>query len=164
MKKQTGLTLIELMVTTIILVIMASVAVPSMKSFLDRGNRGTIGPIFEQSVKLARSEAIQRSQTVSITPISGTSDWAQGWRIETMDNTTTPATPILIRIINNLPGNFTFTGSLTSFSIRATGQANAIGSFTLSLPTANNTGCIGNIDTYNLLLSGLLSRSVTKCP
>lgn len=163
MKKQTGLTLIELMIATIILTIMVSVAVPSMKSFLDRGNRSTIGPIFEQSVKLARSEAIQRSQTVSITPISGTSDWSQGWRIEAIDNSTSPPTPILVRIIDELPGNFTFTSALTTFSIRANGQSSTVGSFTLSLPNDDNTSCIGNIDTYNLLLSGLLSRSVTPC-
>ena len=69
MKKQTGLTLIELMVSTIILALLMAVALPSMKSMLDRGNFKPIGRSFEKAVKYARSEAINRSQTVRISPL-----------------------------------------------------------------------------------------------
>jgi type IV fimbrial biogenesis protein FimT len=162
MKKQTGLTLIELMVTTIILVIMASVAVPSMKSFLDRGNFSVIGPIFEKSVKLARTEAIQSSQTVRISPSSGSNDWSQGWSISLVTGPN-PTDLQLIRTFDEMPGDAIFTSDTfdgnTVLDILPTGQAAIIGNFSL-----NKAGCVGDIYTYNLLLSGIINRSVNPCP
>jgi type IV fimbrial biogenesis protein FimT len=164
MKKQTGMTLIELMVAAIILVIMASVAVPSMKSFLDRGNLKVVGPIFEQSIKLARSEAIQRNQTVRVSPLSNNADWSQGWRIDLVTGPN-PSDIELIRTFDALPGQPVFTSDTFDGSpgieLLPNGQASLIGGF--SLNAADCTG--GKKYLYNLMLSGLLNRSVTStCP
>lgn len=162
MKKQTGMTLIELMVATIILAIMVGVAVPAMKSQLDAGNFSVIGPIFEKSVKLARTEAIQSSQNVRITPNSNTNDWTQGWSIELITGPN-PADFQLIRTIDAMPGDATFTSDTfdgdTPILIRPNGQTSLIGSFTLQ-----KRNCLGEIFTYNLLLSGIVDRRSSACP
>lgn len=162
MKKQTGLTLIELMIATIILTIMVSVAVPSMKSFLDRGNFSVIGPLFEKTVKLARTEAVQRTQTIRISPNSGNSDWSQGWSIYLVTGPSSSDVQ-LIRTFDAVPGDAVFTSATfdgsTNLDILPNGQAALIGSLTL-----NKAGCIGDIHTYNILLSGIVNRSVTPCP
>jgi type IV fimbrial biogenesis protein FimT len=165
MKKQTGMTLIELLISTIILVTMVSVAVPSMKSFFDRGNLSVIGPIFEKSVKLARTEAIQRSQTIRITPKSGNSDWSQGWDIEAIVNPD-PINPVIVQIrsIDALPGTPVFSSNVfdnnNRFEIFPNGQASLIGDFRLHRQNCEG----GKTHVYSLLLSGLLSRNEISCP
>lgn len=162
MKKQTGLTLIELMVSTIILTIMVAAAAPSMKSFFDRGNISVVGPIFEKTIKLARSEAIQRSQTVRISPISGSSNWANGWRIDLVTGPN-PTDVSLVRTFDALPGSSVFSSAVfdgnTSLDILPNGQAATLGNFELS-----QSGCVGGKKyIYSLLLSGILDRSVITC-
>ncbi|NVK38522.1 MAG: GspH/FimT family pseudopilin [Gammaproteobacteria bacterium] len=163
MKKQIGMTLIELMVAIVILAIMASVAVPSMKSFFDRNNLKVVGPIFEKSLQLARSEAIQRSQTVRLTPKGNGKDWSQGWNISLVTGPN-PADVQLIRTFDPLPGNPAFVSdtydATTPLDILPNGQASLIGGFTLNL-----SGCPDDkMYNYNVLLSGILNRSVTACP
>ena len=162
MKKQAGLTLIELMVSTIILALLMAVALPSMKSMLDRGNFKPIGRSFEKAVKYARSEAINRSQTVRISPLDGSSDWSKGWRIDAI----TQANPLvltLIRTFDEIPGDSIFTSDTfdgdTFFDILPNGQAALIGNFTLS--PANCSG--GKTYTYSILLSGIIDRSESPC-
>ncbi|MFY0700783.1 MAG: GspH/FimT family pseudopilin [Bermanella sp.] len=162
MKKQTGLTLIELMAVTAILSIMVGFAVSGMKSLLDRQNLSVVGPIFEKTIKLARSEAVQRTQVVRITPSSGTNDWSQGWSINIV-NGPNPGDLQLIRTFDALPGNTVFTSDTfdgsTPFDILPNGQASLPSRFTLS-----EEGCTNKIYTYDVLLSGILDRNVSPCP
>ena len=168
MKKQTGFTLIELMVATIILVILVSTAGPSLKSTLDRGNFKSIGPFFEKSLKYARSEAIQRGQTVQVRPIINADsvnsfDWSGGWRIEVIVQSD-PLTLEVIRTFDSIPGETEFTSDtfndITPLEISPSGQATLVGSFNL-----NQAGCkVGKIYTYSVLLSGNLNRSTSPCP
>lgn len=171
MKKQTGLTLIELMVATIIFAIMASVAVPAMKSFLDRNNLKVVGPALDKSMKLARSEAVQRTQIIRLTPATGTKDWSQGWSISLVTGPD-PDEIELIRKFDALPGDSVFTSNTfdgdTPLDILPNGQAAIIGDFVFHQKGANdedgNPSCKGQKYTYSVLLSGLISRSVAPCP
>lgn len=169
MKKQTGFTLIELMATSIVLVAIVIVAVPSMKSFLDRNKLKVVGPILEKSIKLARSEAIQRTQIIRLTPTSGTKDWSQGWSIELING---PDDLKLLHKFDALPGDSVFTSDTfdanTPLDILPNGQAAIIGDFTFHRRGTNdvdgNPTCEGQEYTYALLLSGLINRSVAPCP
>lgn len=163
MKKQIGMTLIELMVAITLLVILVGIAVPSMKSFLDNKNLSVVGPIFEKSMQLARSETIQRSRTIRVSPTSGTGDWSQGWRIEAV-NGPNPADLELIRIFDALPGNPIFTSAtfngVTLLEFLPNGQASTLGSFTLHYADCSG----GKGYNYDLLVSGVLKRSDAACP
>jgi len=158
---QSGMTLIELMITTIILAILATTAVPVMKSLFERKSVFAIGDMFVKSIKLARLEAIQRGKTVRVKTVSGTGDWAQGWFIEFTDDggniQTIRTFPPLPSLPNFTSGQFNAGSDLT---ILPTGQVLSVGSFDLYY-----SNCAGNQRLgYNILLSGLLQKGVSACP
>lgn len=79
--KQKGFTLIELMVTVGVMSIMASFAAPSLSQLLVSQRVRTTGYSLVSDLVLARSEALKRGASVTITP-AVTSDWTQGWNVK----------------------------------------------------------------------------------
>jgi prepilin-type N-terminal cleavage/methylation domain-containing protein len=160
LSRQKGMTLIELTATTVILVAIASAAVPSMRGLFERKNVPAIAEFFSKSVKLARVEAIQRSVTVRVIPLSGTGDWAQGWNIVFTED----GDDNIIRTFPALSGNPIFTSESydagNDLSILPTGQVATPGSLIIS-----QTGCSGDEAlSVNILLSGLVQKQVSACP
>lgn len=166
MKKQTGMTLIELMIVTIILVILSTVGVPLMKSFIDNNNLKAFKSTFEKTLTQARAEAVQRGQIVRITPISSSdpdspNDWSKGWSIHLVDPVTN--TLELIRTFDSPGQELVFTsddfGSTTPLEFKPTGQANQSGSFTM-----NQKDCSGGKRfMFTMLLSGSINRGIVTC-
>ncbi len=159
--RQQGMTLIELMIATIILAILASVAVPSMKSLFERKSVFAIGDLFVKSVKLARLEAIQRGRTVRVITTSGTGDWSLGWSIEFTDDAGVIQP---IRSFPELPSSPVFTSNeydgTPVLTILPTGQVATVGSFDLYY-----ADCVGDQRLgFNILLSGLVQKGVSSCP
>jgi type IV fimbrial biogenesis protein FimT len=160
-KAQSGMSLIELMASIIVMSILATVAVPAMKSLFDKKSVFSIGDLFVKSIKYARIEAIQRGRSVRVIAESGTSDWSQGWRIEFTNES---GSDELIRTFPALPNtpvfsSVEFDGSLP-LTIAPSGQVSNIGSFDLYF-----SGCDGPKRlNYNLLLSGLLQKRIVTCP
>ena len=160
--RQTGLTLIELMIAVFILGIIASAAVPSMQSLLGRKNIHAVGKIFDQSIRLARAEAIQRTAVIHVKPQVNGATWAEGWQIEYTD-TATSSTEI-IKKFSALKGNPVFTSDTFSYSkpltILPNGQAADIGNFNLYY-----TDCASSAEkiSYQLMLSGLLKKTTSGC-
>ena len=117
MKKQSGFTLIELMVVLAIAVFIITSAVPGFQSFIQNNRMTTSTHQFITSINLARSEAVKRGQQVSMCISNnastctgvGTQGWAHGWIIF-VDNDNdgqrdTAGTPEeLIRVQNTLVG------------------------------------------------------------
>ncbi len=79
MKASLGFTLIELLTALIVLAILATVALPSYQNFvLTQRVRGASYDLMT-SLVFARSEAIKRNASVSMTQAAG--GWAQGWTV-----------------------------------------------------------------------------------
>ncbi|WP_426207560.1 GspH/FimT family pseudopilin [Massilia sp. TWP1-3-3] len=81
-KQASGFTLIELVVTMVIIAILASISAPSFNSMII-GNRlsGEMNAIIG-GLNIARSEAQKRGTTVSVcagTDIACVTDWSAGW-------------------------------------------------------------------------------------
>jgi len=87
MKKSSGFTLIELIVTVSIAAILMSIAVPSFKTMIDSNRLSTGTNELVSAFILARSEALKRSQTVTVCTSTnsttcasaGNNDFGQGW-------------------------------------------------------------------------------------
>jgi type IV fimbrial biogenesis protein FimT len=77
---------VELLTTLTIVVILATVAVPSFHAFSLNNQRAAVVNGFLHSLFLARSEAIKRAQIVSVCPSADgrncdplIGDWTRGW-------------------------------------------------------------------------------------
>jgi type IV fimbrial biogenesis protein FimT len=84
-KYTSGFTLIEMLVTVVILSIVLAVAVPSFYSMIQNNRSVTTTNNLIFGLKLARSEAIKRGVSVSVCPTANSNftacgtDWTQGW-------------------------------------------------------------------------------------
>ncbi len=159
------MTLIELMVSMVILTIMMSMAVPAMKGLFERNNVSAVGTFFERTIKLARTEALNRSAVVRIQPTSASRDWSKGWYLEytKLDDDGITTTNEVIRTFPALSGNLpfdspTFNGS-TLFEILPNGQVRTLGTFNLFAPS----NCVTGATTYQVLLSGALIKGAATC-
>ena len=86
---QPGLTLIELMVTLAVMVVLMSVAVPSMADFTANNQVVAAKSAFASAVALARTEAAKRGRVVILQAL-GTgpvgNEFVNGWEIVADDN------------------------------------------------------------------------------
>jgi type IV fimbrial biogenesis protein FimT len=149
MKKYSGFTLIELVITLAVVGILLAVGVPSLKTFMQSNQLVASTNELISALHVARSEAIKLNRRVSICDSSdgkncgGTGDWSNGWIVfidadGALDNTGAPCaavdTDCLLRIHDAFTDN-----QLTVSGVDANGAA--ITSFTFSsrgLPKAVN--------------------------
>jgi len=161
-RSQKGLTLVELMITIMLLAIIASAAIPAMQSLFGRKNVHAVGKIFEQSIQLARAEAIQRSTTVRVLPAIDGDNWSEGWEIEYTDPV--DGSIQTIRNFSAVSGNATFrSDDFTTdapLTILPNGQVTLLGTFELFYNDCANSP--DRLD-YQILLSGLLKKTVNPC-
>ena len=80
-----GHTLTELLVVFVILVILATVAVPSFQALIERHRVDTAANDLFAAITLTRAEAIRRNARVDLVPLDAL-DWASGWVIYVDEN------------------------------------------------------------------------------
>jgi type IV fimbrial biogenesis protein FimT len=84
-RRSAGFTITEMLIVVAIMGILAAIAAPYMGDMIRRQRLKTAAFDVFSSLAFARSEAIKRNTTVTITPTSA-GDWAQGWRIVDSNN------------------------------------------------------------------------------
>lgn len=82
-----GFTLIEMMVVLAIAAILLAVGMPYLQGFVAKGQARSLSAELSRSIMMARAQAVETGQTVSICSHSGASspacgtaaDWSNGW-------------------------------------------------------------------------------------
>jgi len=110
MKRQTGFTIIELMITMILIAVVAAVAVPSFRTMVQNNRIATQANGFITAINLARSEAVKRGRDVYVSSSSGNTAWGGGWRLWVDDNGNgSEDASELLRVFEALEGGTTLT-------------------------------------------------------
>lgn len=86
LRNQSGFTLVELMITIVILAVLLGLGLPSFQGVMRSNRIATTTNELTASLSLARNEAIKRAQWAGVCPSSaGTAcdgaDWASGWLV-----------------------------------------------------------------------------------
>lgn len=76
-----GFTLIELMITLVIMAVVITVGVPSFNDFIAGQRVRATASDLMADMAFARAEAIKESRIVVMEPIGGADTWKGGWRI-----------------------------------------------------------------------------------
>lgn len=80
MQRTRGFTLIEIMITIIVLIVVLAVAVPNLSDLLRRHRLWTLTDEFASALSVARSAAISRNTCATVAAINDDVEWRQGWR------------------------------------------------------------------------------------
>lgn len=134
-----GFTLVEVLIVMVIVGILAALAAPSFSQFIKSQRMKSMASDLNSSLTLARSEAIKRNESVTLSPTTSGA-WQDGWQIADPDN---PG--------NNIQVHSAFTGLTVSGPASVTYQSsgrvqgNAAPAFNISAPGASDQRCV-NVD------------------
>jgi len=139
MKKNSGFTLLELIITVALISIVTAFAIPSMTTFSQNDRLTTNINTLVGHLGLARSESVKRSQQVSICASSDnstcTGNWEDGWLVyaDTNNDGSLNGTDEILRVQQALGNgnNMTPTGIGTQVTYDNRGFVTAGGSFLL---------------------------------
>ena len=136
--KQTGLTLIELIVTLAVISILLVVGIPQFKSTTANSRLTTAINTLTGDLAFARTEAIKRGVSVDVT--ANSANWINGW---TTAVTISGATQNL-RLSPALTGGATIAAGATAIQFTADGRSTAAVTFSLC---DDRAGAFGSLTT-----------------
>ena len=153
MKKQYGITLIELMVVIKLVAILATLALPSMTGMLKNNRLTAQANSLIGTIQYARSEAVNRAENVTVEPLAGAgTDWTQGWKISLANGD-------VIRNLEAIEG-----GTLLSVEDTMVFEPSGF-AFAANVLTLTADECTGqHIRTITLSLSGSTKIARAYCP
>jgi len=129
--RQSGLTLVELMISVGVGIVLLSIAVPKMFSVLDHNTLVAASNSLVQSLHLARSEAIRGggatlcASTDTKVCSGNAADWKSGWIVQDSTNTTVRVYPGIA------PEVISIAASTASVSYRNNGFLTPVGTVTI---------------------------------
>ena len=123
-RRASGFTIVELMIVVTIVVILSTLAAPNMIQMVRNQRVKTASFDTFAGLVLARSEAIKRNKSVTLTPNLGGTDWSGGWTTTDADGNVVARQDRLEGVTLAGPASVTFTGlgRLSAF----------VGAFTIS--------------------------------
>ncbi|WP_193907591.1 GspH/FimT family pseudopilin [Cellvibrio polysaccharolyticus] len=116
-KQAAGFTLMELLITMVILAIVLAIAAPSFSVLLKNNRAATLGEELSGAIQYARAEAVKRARYVSVCASSDGSscsnDWSQGFIVvaDTAANETENSVTVgeVLRVWQNLGSDVVIT-------------------------------------------------------
>ena len=134
-----GFTLIEMLVTLVVLGLLMTVAVPSFNNAILSNKLSGYATSFAASAQLARSEAVQRNASVTMcrsadgASCATSGGWQQGWIIfnDKDGDGSVDADETRVHYQQALGSDFSFTGDPYTIVFQSTGLSATSGSLTL---------------------------------
>ena len=160
MNRQTGFTLVELMITLAVAAILLTVGIPSFRDFIMNNRLVSQANEFAAAINLARSAAIKQQRNAYITSTAGT-NWANGWTVW-VDNNSSNAQDAseVLRVTQAFNANNTFTSTgKTQFRYSPSGLVDGADTLTLC---DNRTGERGR--QISVSAAGRVNIQATNCP
>lgn len=133
MRRQAGITLVELLVTLAVIGIMVGVVFPGFRGLMDRNSLATTANAMVLAVSYARSEALRGEGFVCV---RHRGSWAQGWQV--INNCGVAADEVVARVFEPIPNALTLAASDGISQLRFNNQGllhdGTPRTFTLCLP------------------------------
>jgi prepilin-type N-terminal cleavage/methylation domain-containing protein len=166
-ERQTGFTLIELMITLVVLVIALSLGVPSFVTWIQNNRLDTTTRSIAGVLKSARSEAITRQGIISVRPGTRATpgNWSNGAHIytETVANGSAyNVSDTLIKDINANMSGITITDDDSNNIITFTNTGALGAGTTTTITLCQSSGGRGSTVTVNFI--GRASINTITCP
>lgn len=146
-KRQTGFTLIELMVALSVLAILLTTGVPNIRSTIENNRLTAVTNNLVASLNIARSEAVKQGLNSTICTSNDQSSctasaWTSGWLIwvDSNNNSTLDAPEEIIRAAEAWKGTMTVTAANTTIGFSSTGLTNTPGILKICDSRTGNLG------------------------
>ena len=151
MKRQSGFTLIEILVVLTLAGVLAGLAVPSFREFMASQRVKTASFDLVTALMMARSEAVKRNTSVSVSQATG--GWTNGWTVVVGGTT----------LVNkDSTGNVNITTNpdpaTASVAFQGTGRVAATVRFQLETPNTTAVRCV------TVSPTGIPNTTTTSCP
>lgn len=136
LRKESGLTLIEVLIAMTIGALLLAMAGPSFTQIIANQRIKSVATDLYVALAKARSEALKLNTNVTLQPLTA-SDWANGWYIANPDATVTT------RLLERGPAtNMTVTGSNVTYRPSGRVQATTAPTFSISSSSSSIKMCV----------------------
>ena len=143
-----GFTLVELMITLVVMIVVLAIGMPGIAQLRSNGELTATTNELLAALNYARSEAVRRGTAVSVNPAGG--GWSDGWSVN-------DAGGAALRVFPEPAANSTVTASVSPIVYQSLGNVSAAGCFDISV---NGTNRVRSIP---VLLTGRASFCKDTC-
>ena len=182
MQKQSGFTLIELMIAIAILGIVVSLGIPSFAKLIAENRVSGVTNEFNAALQVARSEAVRRGTAVSIRSVGGAETFQGGWNVFAETATSSGSTgsfetgDTYIREAKSVGGTTTISRTNSSwvvdtsdstrmyFAFNSRGASNSGNAAYFKICDSSNTSIKGRGLSINVVGKISLDSSSLTCP